>query len=186
MTTDGPDRLAVIVTGASVAMDITSHLASWQRAIDGPVHVLLTHAALNFVSPRALRYLVDEVTDPATPQFNPVRFANRARLLAVCPATANFVVSASLGLASSPALTAALATEAPKLIFPHMNPVMWKARTTQTAIRNLREDGCIVVSPEPAKVFTLWNRSLTDGEALPPPSRTTEIVASLWRAKRAA
>jgi len=176
------DQLAVVVTGSSAALDIASHLAVWIRELELLPSVLLTHAALTFVNVGALRLLGAEVVEPGQPQFNPIEFANRARLFVVCPATANFVVSASLGLASSPALTAMLATPAQKVLFPHMNPVMRKAKTTQVAIQSLREDGCIMVSPEPAKVMTLWNRTFHDGEAMPSPLRTAEIIRTALQA----
>jgi len=183
--TAAADRLAVVVTGASAALDLPSHLTAWRRTLDAEVAVLLSSAALTFVNPGALALVADEVIEPGAPRFNPVEFANRARLFVVCPATANFVVSASLGLASSPGLTAALATPAPRLMFPHMNPTMWRRRTTRTAVQTLREDGWAVVNPSPAPVLTLWNRSFDEGLAMPDVRRTAEIVEASWRELRA-
>jgi phosphopantothenoylcysteine synthetase/decarboxylase len=177
-----PERLTVVCTGASAAIDLTSHLTAWRQVLPVPVTVVLTSAALTFVNPVAIRLLADEVVEPGTPSVvNPIGLANRARLLVVCPASANFVVSAALGLAYSPALTTVLAMAGPTVFFPHMNPVMWRAETTRSAVRSLRERGRVVVSPERSKVLTLWDRRFVESHALPPPQRTAEIVTQMWR-----
>ncbi|WP_412543848.1 flavoprotein [Longispora sp. K20-0274] len=176
------DRLAVVCTGASAALELPAHLTAWRRRLPVPTTVLLTSAALTFVQPTAIRLLADEVVEPNATGFNPVAFAHTARLLVVAPATANFVVSAALGLANSPALTAVLATPAPVVLFPHMHPTMWRARTTQAAVRGLRERGVVVVSPEPTTVLTLWNGEFGDSHAMPGPSGTAKIVEAQWRA----
>ena len=82
------------------------------------------------------------------------------------------MVSASLGLASSPALTAMLATSAPRIVFPHMNPRMWSASTTQRAVRALRDDGVVVVSPEETEVLVLSTGSMERRRGMPGPERT--------------
>jgi phosphopantothenoylcysteine synthetase/decarboxylase len=174
-------RLTVLCTGSAGALDLVNHLAAWRRTLDPPMTVVLTHAALTFVNPTAVGLLADEVVAPTDTGVNPLAVAKRSRLLVVCPASANFLVSAALGLASSPALTVALATEGPVVLFPHMNEVMWRAPTTQAAVRTLRERGRVVVGPQPASVLTLWNREVVDSHAMPPPQRTAEIVADQWR-----
>jgi phosphopantothenoylcysteine synthetase/decarboxylase len=148
--------------------------------VDAPIRVLLTRSATNFVTPRVIGWIADEVVTPAS-AVNPVGLANRARLLVVCPATANFVVSAGLGLAATPALTAVLANPRPTLFFPHTNAVMWAAPTTQDAVRKLRERGEVVVTPRPAEVFSMWDRRFIEAQSMPAPDRTAEIVATQWR-----
>lgn len=175
------DRLAVVCTGASAALDLPSHLAHWRREVSGSMSVLLTHSALTFVQPSAVGLIADEVITPGGPVVNPVAFANRARLFVVAPASANFIVSAALGLASSPALTAMLATPAPRIVFPHMNPRMWAAPTTQQAVRTLREQDVVVVSPEDSTVLTLWSGEFETGKAMPSPARTAMVISTQWR-----
>lgn len=174
------DRLAVVCTGASAALDLPSHLAHWRREVSGPMSVMLTHSALTFVQPSAIGLIADEVIAPGGPAVNPVTFANRARLFVVAPASANFIVSAALGLASSPALTAMLATPAPRIVFPHMNPTMWRAPTTQQAVRTLREQDMVVVSPEDSTVLTLWRGEFETGKAMPAPARTAVVISTQW------
>ncbi|MFC0627039.1 flavoprotein [Kribbella deserti] len=175
------DRLAVVCTGASAALDLPSHLAHWRQEVGGPMSVMLTHSALTFVQPSAVGLIADEVFEPGGPVVNPVAFANQARLFVVAPCTANFLVSAALGLASSPALTAMLATPAPRILFPHMNPRMWQAPTTQQAVRSLREQDVIVVSPEDTTVLTLWSGEFEPSKAMPAPARTASVIALHWR-----
>jgi phosphopantothenoylcysteine synthetase/decarboxylase len=186
MTTDTGPRLAVLVTGASAALDLTAHLTAWRRELNAQLSVMLSTAALSFLNPDAVSLIADEVVTAGQPRLNPVEFANRADLFVVCPATANFVTSSALGLASSPGLTAALATPAPRLMFPHMNPTMWQRRTTRSAVQTLREDGWIVVSPDPMPVLTLWNREFHDSLSMPNPSRTAEILGNQWQELRGA
>src|SRR5689334_5050025 len=175
------DRLAVVCTGASAALDLPSHLAHWRREVSGPLSVMLTHSSLTFVQPSAVALIADEVIEPHGPVVNPVAFANQARLFVVAPCSANFLVSAALGLASSPALTAMLATPAPRIVFPHMNPRMWQARTTQQAVRSLREQDVVVVSPEDTEVLTLWSGEFEPSKAMPAPVRTAAVIAAQWR-----
>jgi phosphopantothenoylcysteine synthetase/decarboxylase len=175
------DRLTVVCTGSSGALDFVGHLAGWRAMLTAPITVVLTSAALTFVNPTAVGLIADEVILPGAAGVNPIGIAKHSRLLVVCPATANFLVSAALGLASSPALTVALAMAGPMVLFPQMNDVMWQAETTRSAVRTLRGRGCVVVSPQPATVLTLWNREFGDGHAMPPPKRTADIVGDLWR-----
>jgi len=172
--------LGVICTGASGALSLPAHLGEWRRVVDAPIRVLLTHSALRFVNPGALRWLADEVVEPADPALNPVGFAATSRLVVVCPATVNFLVGASLGLASSPALTAVLAHPAPVLFFPHTNPVMWDAPTTVEAVRRLRDRGHTVVTPGREESFRMWDRRFAESRPMPQPSRTADVVAKRW------
>ncbi|WP_431930294.1 flavoprotein [Micromonospora sp. RP3T] len=172
--------LGVVCTGASGALALPQHLAEWRRVVDAPIHLLLTWSALKFVNPGALAWIADEVTGPDTVGFNPVRFANTSRLLVVCPATANFLVCASLGLATTPALTALLAHPAPALLFPHTNPVMWEAETTQDAVERLRDRGHTVVTPGREEAWSMWDRRFAPSRPMPGPTRTAEVVGKRW------
>ncbi|WP_434741415.1 flavoprotein [Micromonospora sp. SH-82] len=173
-------HLGVICTGASGALGLPTHLAQWRRVVDAPVRLLLTRSALGFVNPDALRWLADEVIEPGDRRFNPVGFGKTARLLVICPATTNFVVSAALGLAATPALTALLAHGESTLFFPHTDPVMWSAETTRDAVDRLRDLGHTVVSPEREEAYRMFDRTFAESRPMPQPARTAEIVGKRW------
>jgi len=65
----------------------------------------------------------------------------------VAPATANVLAKLALGLADDLVTTVALATEAPMLIAPAMNTVMWDKPVTQQHVQSLRDRGVQFIDP---------------------------------------
>src|SRR5439155_20072439 len=93
--------------------------------------------------------------------------------------------SAALGLASTPATTALLASPAPVLYFPHMNGVMWAKPVIQRHVATLRDQGDTVVDPEEMETFHIWKGVKDVGLSLP----DQDVVAATirdWLAGRVA
>lgn len=116
------------------------------------VQCILTESATQFVTPLVLETL----------SGNPVRstmfgegisgtehidLARWADLFVIAPASANTIAKLSLGLADDLLTTVALATEAPLLIAPAMNTVMWNKPVTQGHLRALADSGARFVDP---------------------------------------
>jgi phosphopantothenoylcysteine decarboxylase len=77
-----------------------------------------------------------------------IELAERAQLLVVAPATANFLAKAANGLADDLLSTLYLSFTAPVLIAPAMNCEMWGKLAVQRNVQQLRDDGVHLVDPE--------------------------------------
>ena len=77
--------------------------------------------------------------------------ADVANLLLIAPATANIIAKIAHGMADDLLSTTVLATTAPVVIAPAMNPRMYANPATQSNLSRLREFGYHVVEPEYGK-----------------------------------
>ncbi len=113
---------------------------------------LLTASAREFVSPLVLETLSGR---PAlSNQFGQevsgtehIRLARWAEAFVIAPATADLIARLALGLADDLVTTVAMATEAPLVIAPAMNVVMWNKPVVQEHLQTLRNRGAYVIQP---------------------------------------
>lgn len=137
--------MATIILGitgsiaAFKAADVASRLV--QRGHD--VHCVCTPHAIEFVTPLTLTTLS---RNPVVTSFGDdisgwkpkhIELAEKADLLAIIPATANFMAEMAHGLAPDTLSALYLANRAPILIFPAMNCHMWAHPATQENARVL-------------------------------------------------
>jgi phosphopantothenoylcysteine decarboxylase/phosphopantothenate--cysteine ligase len=117
------------------------------------VHVVMTVHATRLVAPATFAALtgnpvtVDPFDEPHPGQIAHIRLAQEADLLLIAPATAHTMARLALGLADDMLTTVALATRAPILIAPAMNPAMWSHPTTQVHVETLRARGVEFIDP---------------------------------------
>jgi phosphopantothenoylcysteine decarboxylase / phosphopantothenate---cysteine ligase len=117
------------------------------------VHVVMTVHATRLVAPTTFAALtgnpvtVDPFDEPHPGQIAHIRLAQEADLLLIAPATAHTMARLALGLADDMLTTVALATRAPILIAPAMNPAMWSHPTTQAHVETLRARGVEFIDP---------------------------------------
>jgi phosphopantothenoylcysteine decarboxylase / phosphopantothenate---cysteine ligase len=76
-----------------------------------------------------------------------VSLVRGASLFVVSPATANTIAKMAHGIADNFLTTALLATSAPILICPSMNPVMWNNTATQQNMKTLLSRGVRIMTP---------------------------------------
>ena len=76
-----------------------------------------------------------------------IRLARSADLVVVMPATANLMARAASGFADDLATTILLATTAPILMAPAMNPAMWAHPATVANLAILRQRGVHMIGP---------------------------------------
>jgi phosphopantothenoylcysteine decarboxylase len=144
--------IVVGVTGsiaAYKAADLVSKLV--KRGHD--VHVVMTAAAAEFITPLTLQTLsrnpvLSSVFEKEGWRPGHIELADRAELLLVAPATANTIAALAHGLANDPLSEIALATVAPLLIAPAMNGKMWMHPATQANVKLLEERGANFIGPE--------------------------------------
>lgn len=118
------------------------------------VTVVMTDAATKLVGPLTFQALTGRsvITDPfshhAGDYVEHIGLADRAELLLVAPATANFLAKAAHGIADDVLLSTLLAVTCPVLIAPAMNVRMWEHKATQRNLAICRDQlGYEIVEP---------------------------------------
>ena len=144
--------VVVGVTG-SIAAYKSADLVSRLVKNGCEVHVVMTHAAQQFVTPLTFQTLsrnpvVTNGFDNHGWKPGHIDLADRADLFVIAPATANVIAELAHGLASHSICEIALATVAPALIAPAMNGKMWLHPATQANVETLRARGVEFIGPE--------------------------------------
>lgn len=146
---------------ANVVLGVSGSVAAY-RAADlardlmregHAVRVCLTDAAQKFVTPALFEALtgqpclIDTFEEPERGRMAHIDWARQADAVVVAPATANTLVRLAHGIGDDMLTTLVLATTAPVLVAPAMNPHMYANEGVQTALRILEERGVHVVEP---------------------------------------
>ena len=140
------------VTGCIAAYKSCEILRLLQKA-GYRVKVLMTEHATQFVGPTTFRALTHEKVaiglfdDPEDP-IHHISLAQEADVVLVAPATANCIAKMAHGIADDLMSTTLLATKAPILIAPAMNPGMWSAAATQENVEVLKNRGVHFIQPD--------------------------------------
>ncbi|WP_375599117.1 bifunctional phosphopantothenoylcysteine decarboxylase/phosphopantothenate--cysteine ligase CoaBC [Devosia sp. Naph2] len=144
-------NVLIAVSGSISAYKIADVVSELGKA-GHQVQCILTKSAREFVSPLVLetlsgRRVRSEQFGPDVSGTEHIDFARWADLMVFAPASANMLARLALGLADDLPSTVALATEAPLLIAPAMNTVMWEKPIVQQHLATLIERGATVVEP---------------------------------------
>ncbi len=144
-------NILIAISGSISAYKIADVVSELGKA-GHEVQCLLTQSAKEFVSPLVLETLsgrkaLSAVFGPDVSGTEHIDLARWADLLVFAPASANMLARLALGLADDLVTTVALASEAPMLIAPAMNTVMWEKRAVQQHLAVLVERGAGVVNP---------------------------------------
>lgn len=143
----------LLVIGGGIAAYKSLDLIRRLKERGASVRAILTKGGAEFVTPLSVATLTAErcfqelfdLTDEH--DVGHIRLARDADIVVVAPATADLLAKMANGLANDLASTALLATTAPILAAPAMNPTMWAAAATQRNVARLREDGVAFVGP---------------------------------------
>ncbi|MDN3564784.1 bifunctional phosphopantothenoylcysteine decarboxylase/phosphopantothenate--cysteine ligase CoaBC [Paeniroseomonas aquatica] len=143
-------RILLIVSGsisAYKALELTRLLRKAGAAVTG----VLTAGGARFVTREALAGITGQrVHDDlwaAEAEIGHIRLARAPDAVVVAPASADLLAKMANGLADDLASTILLATRAPVLVAPAMNPAMWDHPATRANIATLRARGIGVVGP---------------------------------------
>ncbi|MCP8882723.1 bifunctional phosphopantothenoylcysteine decarboxylase/phosphopantothenate--cysteine ligase CoaBC [Devosia sp. XJ19-1] len=144
-------NVLIAISGSISAYKIADVVSELGKA-GHQVQCLLTKSATEFVSPLVLETLSGRKA--RVEQFGPdvsgtehIDFARWAEVMVFAPASANLLARLALGLADDLPTTVALASEAPMLIAPAMNTVMWEKPIVQQHLATLVERGARVIEP---------------------------------------
>lgn len=117
------------------------------------VQVVMTSEAKHFVGAATFQALTgkpirDDLWDEAAEAaMGHIELARWADAVVIAPATANTLAKITAGMAGDLLTTLCLATDAPILVAPAMNRLMWSNAATQSNMDVLRKRGVTVVGP---------------------------------------
>ena len=145
-------RILLIIGGGIAAYKALETARQMQR-LGLDVTGVMTKSAKQFITPLSVAALTNQkcyddlfsLTDEA--EMGHIRLARSADLVVVMPATANLMARAASGLADDLATTILLATTAPILMAPAMNPAMWAHPATVANLAVLRQRGVHMIGP---------------------------------------
>ena len=145
-------RILLGVSGGIAAYK-AAELVRLLRAEDVGVKVVMTRSATAFVAPLTFQALsgqpvslelLDAHAEAAMGHINLARWADR---ILIAPATADFIAKLRIGIADELLTAVCLAAEAPIVLAPAMNRVMWHNSATQNNVQCLRNRGIKILGP---------------------------------------
>jgi phosphopantothenoylcysteine decarboxylase / phosphopantothenate---cysteine ligase len=141
------------VTGGIAAYKAVEVLRKLQQA-GCTVRVAMTKHACEFVTPLTFRSLsgypviVDDYDESNPDPIAHINFSQTIDLFLIAPATANFLAKIANGIADDFLTSTYLASSAPVLVAPAMNPIMWGHPATARNVRCLKKDGVHFIEPD--------------------------------------
>ncbi len=147
-------RRILIVIGGGIAAYKVLELIRRLKERDASVRAVMSRSAGHFVTPLSVSAITGEkvLSDlfdlEDEHQVGHIRLAREADLAVVAPATADLLARMAHGLADDLASAVLVATDAPILVAPAMNPTMWAHAATQRNVAQLKADGVHFVGPE--------------------------------------
>jgi phosphopantothenoylcysteine decarboxylase/phosphopantothenate--cysteine ligase len=145
-------RVLLGVTGGIAAYkspDLVRRLV--ERGAD--VQVVMTAAAQRFVSPMSFQAVSGRPTrsdlwdSAAEAAMGHIELARWAEIVLIAPASADFIARLAGGRADDLLSTLCLATEAPLVLAPAMNRIMWANKATQANVGTLISRGVRLLGP---------------------------------------
>lgn len=146
-------KVLLAVTGGIAAYKVCSLVRELLRS-GADVRVVMTDHATQFVMPLTFATLTGKPVNcemfPATSPSEPIHLepVEWADVLAVVPATANFIGKMANGIADDLASSIALAYRGKILVAPAMNSRMWDSPAVQRNIGLLGDFGVKIIGPE--------------------------------------
>ena len=146
-------RTVVLIIGGGIAAYKSLDLIRRLRERGVTVRAIMTRAAQEFVTPlsvgaltggRVFTGLFDREDEH---DIGHIRLAREAEAVIVAPTTADLMARMASGRADDLATAVLLATRAPVLLAPAMNPAMWGNPATRRNVATLRADGVHLVGP---------------------------------------
>ncbi len=145
-------RKILLIVSGSIAAYKALELVRLLRKAGAEVSPILTAGGARFVTKEALAGIsgarVHDDLWAAEAEIGHIRLARWPDLVVVAPGSANLIAAMAQGLAPDLATTVLLATRAPVLLAPAMNPAMWAHPATQANVATLTARGVALVGPE--------------------------------------
>lgn len=159
-------------------VDVVSRLTK----LEATVHVIMTKNATQFVTPLTFQSIShnpvigDTFEEPRNWDIQHIAIANKADFFLIAPATANIIGKVAAGIADDMLSTTIMATKAPVLFVPAMNPNMYENPVTQDNMDRLKSLGYIFMEPG---VGPMAERGFYGKGRLPEPREIVQRVSDL-------
>ncbi|MDO4885714.1 phosphopantothenoylcysteine decarboxylase [Streptococcus sp.] len=148
-------KTILLAVSGSISAYKSADLANELTKSGYDVHVLMTKAATDFITPLTLQVLsknavhLDVMKEDDPKSVNHIELAKKADLFVLAPASANTLAKLAHGMADNIVTATALAlpAETPKLIASAMNTKMYDNPLTQRNISILKEVGYQEIEP---------------------------------------
>jgi phosphopantothenoylcysteine decarboxylase/phosphopantothenate--cysteine ligase len=153
MTTPFENRRVILGVTGSIAAYKATDLASKLAQSGALVDVILTQAALEFITPLSFQSVtgrpafIDKDLWEREGHVLHIGLAKNASLLVIAPASANTLAKLAHGIADNLLTVTALAARCPMLLAPAMDGGMYLNPATQNNLEILRQRGAIMVGP---------------------------------------
>jgi len=180
------DKTIILCITGGIAAYKAADIASKLTQAGAAVETVMTESATEFITPLTLcnvtgRPVVTDMFELAA-EYNEehIALAEAADAVLIAPATANTIAKLAAGIADNMLGCVVLATEAPVIVAPAMNDVMYQNPITQENLAKLKARGFTVISPEYGRLAsgkTGWGR-------LPETSKIIEAVEKVLAKKR--
>lgn len=151
-------KTIVIGISGGIAVYKICEVVSRLKKLNAKVHVIMTKAATQFVSPLSFQSLSNNyvITDmfepPKSWDIEHIALAKSADLFLVAPATANVIGKITNGIADDMLTTTVMATKAKVLIAPAMNTNMYTNPIVQSNINKLSKLNYGFIQPETGRL----------------------------------
>lgn len=143
----------VVGVAGGIAAYKTADIVSRLKKAGASVNVIMTEAAIQFVTPLTFQTLsqnfvyVDMFKEPKNWEVEHIALAEKADLFLVAPATANIIGKISNGIADDMLSTTIMATKAKVVFAPAMNCNMYSNPIVQSNIEKLKNLGYEFINP---------------------------------------
>tara|TARA_B100000161_G_scaffold201951_1_gene147571 strand:+ start:9110 stop:10312 length:1203 start_codon:yes stop_codon:yes gene_type:complete len=157
------------LNGKNILLGVTGGISAYKSCElsrllikDGAdVNVVMTSNAEKFVSALTFQYLTgnkvsNDMYDVSDPKISHIDLADKADLIIICPATANFISKFANGIADNLLLNILLATKVQIIVCPAMNVNMYENKIIQENITRLKKNGVIFIEPETGQLACGW------------------------------
>jgi 3-polyprenyl-4-hydroxybenzoate decarboxylase len=178
-----PLRVVYGITGAVAAVRSHAYLDALRRG-GAELRIVMTQPATRFVAADGLRWAfgVEVSTDLFTPSgVEHVQLGVWADVIAVVPASAEFLCRLAAGGYSDLLAATIAAADAPVVLVPSMNPRMWERLAVQRALRDLEEEGFTVVLPAAGREVGEGGVRAFGGAGVTPAALTTVLGQAVRR-----
>ncbi|NPV91406.1 MAG: bifunctional phosphopantothenoylcysteine decarboxylase/phosphopantothenate--cysteine ligase CoaBC [Firmicutes bacterium] len=146
-------KIILIGVSGGIAAYKIADLVSRLKKLEAEVHVVMTRAATEFITPLTLAVLsqnpvaVEMFEDTTRPDIQHIELAQKADLVLIAPATANVIGKIAHGIADDLLTTMVMASTTKVALAPSMNVHMYENPILQENLNRLRSLGYQVLEP---------------------------------------
>lgn len=146
-------KILLVITGSIAAYKALEFIRLCRKAGHSVVPVM-TESAKQFVTPMSVASLAESPVYDSLfslkdeTEMGHIRLSREAEVVLVAPATADIIAKMSHGIADDLASTLLLATDKQVMIAPAMNVQMYHHKAVQRNLRQIVDDGALVIEPQ--------------------------------------